>query len=135
LKKVYGEEKGIKVISPSDCGNAPKKKVLKDLLIALAVKDIPFINEYTKEDIRWDIVNDITVQGREQAIEVLEKSMSSSVMELNIHNIITHGKTASANGTFKFENNKVYAFCNVFNFVSAGKNIIKEITSYIIQLD
>ncbi|GAB3798868.1 hypothetical protein [Virgibacillus kimchii] len=135
MKKVHSEEQGVKIISPSDCGNAPKKKVLRDFLVAFAVKDISFINEYTRVDIYWEIVNDMVIQGREEMVKLLDKRMVSPTLELEIHTVITHGKTASANGTLKLENNRVYAFSNVFNFVSAGKNTIKDITSYVIRMD
>jgi hypothetical protein len=59
----------------------------------------------------------------------------SLALELNISNIMTHGSTGAANGILIFENNKSYAFCDVYIFSSAAKNAkIKEITSYVIEV-
>jgi hypothetical protein len=135
MEKIHLEEHGIKIVSPVDCENAPKKRFLKELIEAFAVKDIPFVYEYTTEDIYWDIVNDITIQGHEKVVKVLENRLTSRILEIEILNIITHGKTASVNGTVKFEDNSIYSFCNVYTFVSAGKNTIKDITSYVINMD
>ena len=94
-----------------------------------------FVSEYTTEDIYWDIVNEISVQSQEEVTKVLENRTTSRIFEIEILNIITHGKTASVNGIFKLEDNNIYSFCNVYTFVSAGKNKVKEITSYVIKMD
>lgn len=135
MEKIHSEVQGIKIISPADCENAPKKKFLNELIMAFATKDFPFVSKYTTEDIYWDIVNDISVQGHEKVAIVLENRITSRIFEIEILNIITHGKTASVNGTVKFEDNNIYSFCNVYTFVSAGKNTVKDITSYVIKMD
>lgn len=134
MKKVHSEMNGLNVISPTDCDNAPKKKILKDLLISFALNDFPNIETHITDDIEWNLVNVQTLQGKEQLMELLKK-MNMKIIELEIQYLITHGKTASANGTVKFEDGRVVSFCNVYLFVSAGKNTIKEITSYIINMD
>lgn len=135
MKKIYEEAQGIKIASPADCGNAPKKMILKDLLKAFAVTDIPFIREHVAEDVHWEIINHMSAHGREKMAEVLESKMTIPAVELDIDHIITHGKTASANGTAKFADNSSCAFCHVYEFVSAGKNKIKKITSYVMKMD
>ncbi len=133
MGKIHSENQGIKIVSPPDCENAPKKKFLKNLIMAFATNDFLFVSEYTSEDIYWNIVNDISIQGHEEVVKALE--ITSRISEIEILNIITHGKRASVNGTLKFEGNNIYSFCNVYTFVSAGKNTIKEITSYLIKMD
>ncbi len=129
------EEQGIHIICPADCENAPKKRVLLELIKAFALIDISYISEFTTKDIKWEIVNDMTVQGQEKVVEVLEKRTTSKVVEIELLNTITHGKTASVNGIVKFEDKRIYAFCHVYTFVSAGKNTVKDITSYVINMD
>lgn len=133
LGKIHSENQGIKIVSPADCENAPKKKFLKDLIIAFATKDFLFVSQYTSEDIYWNIINDILIQGHEEVVKALE--ISSRISEIEILNIITHGKAASVNGTVKFEDNNISSFCNVYTFVSAGKNTVKEIISYVVRMD
>jgi hypothetical protein len=135
MGKIFSEDQGIKIVSPADCENAPRKKFLKDLIRAFATNEFLFVSEYTTEDIYWDIVNEISVQSHEEVTKVLENRNTSRIFEIEILNIITHGKTASVNGIFKLKDNNIYSFCNVYTFVSAGKNKVKEITSYVIKMD
>ncbi|WP_077212476.1 hypothetical protein [Bacillus dakarensis] len=81
----------------------------------------------------WNEVNDISIQGHVEAKKIL--ATTSRISQIEILNIITHGKTASVNGTVKFEDDNIYSFCNMYTFVSAGKNTVKEITSYVIKMD
>ncbi|QDP40369.1 hypothetical protein [Radiobacillus deserti] len=132
---MYSKEQGIKILCPADCENSPKKKVLKELIIAFSTKNSNTISKYTMKDICWNIVNDLTVQGNEKVAEVLENRITSKIVQIEILNIITHGKTASVNGTIILEDNTIYSFCNVYTFVSAGKSTIKEITTYAIKMN
>lgn len=124
----------IKVISPEDCGNAPKKRVLKELIIACAKKDFSVVTEYTAENIEWNVVNDAVVTGRDKVIQALENKLTKKIIQIEILNIITHGHTAAANGTVELEDHSVYSFCNVYRFVSPGKNKLKQITTYVIKM-
>lgn len=127
----FGE---MQVTYPHDCGNAPKKVILKDLAIAMARLDTAFMNDTIADHVSWQIIGDRQVQGKEQMIESLEQWQTKKVLELNIDMIITHGKTASLNGRITLESNKHVDFCNVYLFTNASKHSkIKEITSYIIK--
>lgn len=125
----------IKIISSKDCGNAPKKRVLQEFIVACLKKDTDTISEFTSEKLIWTIVNDSTVQGRDSFIHALEGKIPKGVLELELLNVITHGHTAAVNGTLKFKDGTIYSFCNVYRFVSAGKNVLKEITSYVLKND
>lgn len=125
----------IKITSPNDCGNAPKKRVLKEFIIAFAKNDIGFITESLSENVTWNLINECIIQGRDHVVKEVENKLTRKIVELEIHKIITHGYTAAANGSVKLEDNSFYSFCNVYAFVSAGKNTIKEITSYVIKMD
>ncbi|PLR73201.1 hypothetical protein [Bacillus sp. UMB0728] len=130
---MHTEYQGIKITAPADCGNAPKKKFLYDFIMAAATNDFHFISEHASDDICWNIVNDNSIQGLEELANTLKAA--PKITEVEILNIITHGKTASVNGTVKFEDHHTDSFCNVYTFVSAGNNTIKEIISYIIKMD
>ena len=49
MDNTYDENESIKIISQVDCGNAPKKEFLKQLMTAIAKKDISFITEFTTD--------------------------------------------------------------------------------------
>lgn len=129
------ENPNLKVISPDDCGNSPKKKILKELIEAFAKNDVDFITEYCAENVKWDIVNDVQIQGLENVLHEYEKRLTSKIVEIELLNIITHGHVAAVNGTVKLANHNAYSFCNVYKFVSAGKKTIQEITSYVIKMN
>lgn len=135
MENIESENQDMKITSPEDCGNSPKKKVLKEFIIAIAKKDMDFIIKSISNRVSWNTINEFTVQGKDNVIEAIENRVTLKIVELEIHKIITHGYTAGANGTVKLEDGSIYSFCNVYAFVSAGKNIIKEITSYVIKMD
>ena len=124
----------LRIICGEDCGNAPRKELLKAFNIAFARGDAGFILEHVAPDIVWHMVGDRTVRGMEQFAEALDEMKGSKATELHIHNIITHGNTAAADGILKF-GQKSYAFCDVYKFSGAAKTAkIKEITSYVIGI-
>ncbi|SHG47585.1 nuclear transport factor 2 family protein [Ornithinibacillus halophilus] len=123
----------MKVFSKEDCGNAPKKQLLKDFHIALTSNDIDFILDNITDNIVWEWVGDKELNGKDAIHEQINQWSNKKINELHLHHIITHGKTAAANGTIVFDNDEVVHFSNVFEFNNAGKNAkLKEWTSYII---
>lgn len=128
----FGE---LKVVFPVDCGNAPRKIVLKDLNIAFATHDLDFISEHITDNLHWNIVGNQLIQSKERLSAHLKQEQDEKVSELHISNIITHGPIASVNGELTLENKKLYGFCHVYHFTSAGKKgKIKEITTYLIPI-
>lgn len=57
------------------------------------------------------------------------------VDELSIHHIATHGKAGAADGRIKFKNGKIHAFCHVYEFSNTKGTSVKEITSYVIEIE
>lgn len=125
----------LKLTAPDDCGNAPKKLVLRDFNTALVTKDHPIILDTIADDIAWTIVGDETVRGKEAFIRKLDELLNDPAVELVIDYIITHGYTASANGKV-IGTKQTCNFCHVYRFAGASKTAkIKEITSYFIKTD
>ncbi|MCM3087575.1 nuclear transport factor 2 family protein [Bhargavaea ginsengi] len=118
----------MKIISPNDCGNAPKKKVLNELIIAMAGRNIEEVMPVLAEDVSWQVAGGRLLAGKEETAEFV--SAFPAIAELEILTIITHGKTAAANGRILTEKGVLHEFCHVFLFVSAGKHTIREITTY-----
>lgn len=122
----------IKITAPADCGNAPKKKVLKDFHVAIVTMDRTFLLENVAENITWNIIGDKIVEGKENFLNKLEKLHTDQVIELSIRDIITHGWIAAVHGKV-IGTKRSYDFCHVYKFTSASKTAkIKEITSYLI---
>ena len=123
-----------KVIISEDCGNSPKNLLVRDLAIALAKGDMKFIRSKLTDDIRWNKVGTRSIQGKENVVEALEQMKSNDVAELTIQHIATHGKAGAVNGSIKFKDGTVRAFCDMYEFMDAKGTRIKEITSYVIEI-
>ncbi|WP_068619616.1 hypothetical protein [Paenibacillus tuaregi] len=130
---IRGEQ--VKIICAEDCGNAPKKELLRAFNVAFVCNDRGFIMEKIIEEIKWNFIGSHVLQGRDQVFKMLEKLIDKKPVELVISNIITHGYSGSVNGILNLEGNISYAFCNIYRFNSSlNKTKIKEITSFIIDI-
>lgn len=127
----------MKVICKEDCGNAPRKLVLRDLQTAWARGEVDAVLEHVRDDIVFDVVGRERIVGKDAFRAELERRAGAgSVSELHIHNIITHGWTAALNATITLADGRRYAYCDVYIFAGAARTApIKEITSYVLPLD
>lgn len=123
----------MKVTAGEECGNSPRKLILKEFNVALASGDLESVVSRVSEDIAWNLVGSQVVRGK----EAFEKALGGSTMKvahLVIENIITHGKTAAVNGELELDNGYRLAFCDVYGFESAGKQAkIDRITAYVVS--
>lgn len=124
----------MKLICNEDCGNAPKKQYVLDFNVAFAENDIPAILEMLDENAEWDMIGNKKMSGRGAIKKELESMGTEQAKELNIRNILSHGKLCSANGEVTYSQGKI-AFCNVYTFSSHSKNAkIVKIESYAIDI-
>lgn len=133
----------MKIVCAEDCGNAPKKRLLKELYIDFWGGEGRMLFDNLTEDAVWSIVGGPQYVGKEAIKEAIEeaitepfeKSRDGRPSELVIHNIITHGNTAAANVTVKMPDGSRIEYCDVYRFGGFGpKAKIKEVTSYVIPL-
>ncbi|WP_433943076.1 hypothetical protein [Paenibacillus sp. SN-8-1] len=125
----------VNIICAENCGNAPKKELLRAFNAACVCNDTGFIMENIIDDIEWNFIGSNVLKGKEQVLGILEKLVDKKPRELVISNIITHGYSGSLNGVLNFENNSSYAFSNIYRFNSSlNKTKIKEITTFIIEV-
>lgn len=122
----------LKITNPIDCGNAPKKQVILDVVTAFAKKDLESVDEFLSDELIYRTVGDKQLEGKNKVTETLQGN-PTTITEVELLNIITHGHTAAANGIMYTANRTQIEFCQVYRFVSAGKKVIKEITSYVIE--
>jgi limonene-1,2-epoxide hydrolase len=123
-----------KVIIGEDCGNSPKNIFVQELTIALAKSDTKFIQSNVTDDVRWNLVGDSLIEGKEKIMEMLEQMKDDKAEELTIHHIATHGKAGVVDGTIKFKNGNTVAYCNVYEFSNSKGTSVKEIISYEIEI-
>ncbi|MFH5831933.1 nuclear transport factor 2 family protein [Halalkalibaculum sp. DA3122] len=110
------------------------QKLLEEINEAFARNDLDFIIEHVTDTIRWEIVGDMIVEGKEAFAKALKEMQADEPMELTIHHIITHGKAASVNGEMKTAGGERYAFCDVYKFSGFKNPRITEMTSYVIAV-
>lgn len=123
-----------RIIVSEDCGNSPKNLFIEKLAAAFANRDVKFIIDSVTDDIRWNIVGDVLIEGKANFAEALERLMNEKVAELSIRHIATHGKAGAVDGTVVLEDGKTSAFCDVYEFHGAKGTTVKEITSYVIDI-
>ncbi|MGA7396534.1 MAG: nuclear transport factor 2 family protein [Solirubrobacterales bacterium] len=123
----------MKVTVKEECGNAPRKTVLRDFNVALASANVDDVLKWVSDDITWKLVGNQVVEGK----PAFEKALGGSnmkVAELVIENIITHGKTAAVDGELELENGFRLSFCDIYRFTSAGRQAkINQITAYVVS--
>ena len=123
-----------KITVKEDCGNAPKKLILKDLNIAFVEGNIDFIANNISDDFAWNRIGIGLTLGKDSNIQALKKFSKTEVDELVIKNILTHGKIGAVEGTMKIKED-TFAFCNTYRFTGHDKNAkVKEINSYVIKM-
>ncbi len=125
----------VNIVVQPDCGNAPKKELLRDFTIAFPKQQASFLLDNIADEIQWEMVGDKLINGKIEAEKSINAMMDDSIKELVIKEIITHGDTGSVNGTMEFKDGSKFAFCDIYKFTSHAKDAkIKEITSFIIAL-
>ena len=125
----------IKVIISEDCGNSPKNIFVQELTIAFAKGASKFILQSVTDDIRWKMVGDKVIEGKDRFAEALEERKKDKAAELSIQHIATHGKAGAVDGRIKFKTGKTHAFCNVYEFSNSRGASVKEIISYVIEIE
>lgn len=117
-----------------DCGNSPKNIFVQEITVAFAKGDMKLILGSVTDDFCWNVVGAKQIQGKADFAGALEESKSNPAAELTIHHIATHGKAGAVDGTIKFKNGKIWAFCDVYEFSNSKGASVKEITSYRIEI-
>ncbi len=101
---------------------------------AFANNDTDFILDQVTDDIRWEIVGDKILEGKEAFAEALKEMEQAEPLKMTIHHIITHGKHASVNGVMTTSDGTSYGFCDVLTFSGFKNPKVKKLTSYAIKV-
>ncbi len=125
----------MKVVCAEDCGNAPKKLLLRDLALDYWGDEGRMFVDNLAEEAVWIVVGGPRHVGKEAIREQCANDRGGEPTELHIHNIITHGNTAAANATVTMQDGSRIEYCDVYRFAGFGKKAkIKEITTYRMHL-
>lgn len=117
---------------PEACGNAPRKIVIRDFLVALYSRDADAVAAALRDDIRWDIVGAHTLTGHQDVLHWLGEE--PPVQALQLRTIITHGTDCGADGVITTSDGTGHSFSHVIVFSGHSKNAkIKDIRSYVID--
>ncbi len=122
----------IKVYSPKDCNNSPKRKIIYDSHLAYAKNDLQTFETLVTEDYEMEIVGDTTIYGWNNVKDFLS-NVERIPKSLIIHQIISHGKYGAAHGTLVFDSYEL-AFSHFYEFASTSSQKIKKVTSYMVEL-
>ncbi|TDQ37742.1 nuclear transport factor 2 family protein [Aureibacillus halotolerans] len=104
----------------------------KEFNEAFARSDIAFLADQVTDDVVWRLhVEGRIIEGKENFVKKLEEMrMDTVAIELNIDQLITHGKVASVNGTMSMGTH-TYAFCDVYQLHAHKDGKIKVMDSYV----
>jgi hypothetical protein len=122
-----------RIICAVDCGNSPKRSLLKDFGTALGRGNQAAVLKRLTDDILWEWVGSAPLRGREAVAGMLRRMQQEPRQELVIEHILTHGAAGAVNGTMRLTNGRSYGFCHVLEFSSAKGTLIQRITSYEIR--
>ena len=110
------------------------QQFLEDFNKAFAENNTEYIIDNVTKTIRWNVVGDFTVEGIDAFSESLKTMTSDDPLELTIHNVITHGKSAAVNGEMKSPDGRVISFCDIYKLSGFKNPKISELTSYAFDL-
>ena len=123
-----------KVNVEADCGNAPKKLFVRDLMVGIADNDIAFILDCLTDDIHWQLVGRHSTTRKTEVEDLLNDWLPEHIDEMTIVSIISHGDECSTDGIMISRDGKTFAFCHVCKFNGHGKKAkIKAIRTYVID--
>lgn len=125
----------IDVQAPADCGNAPKKRVLRDFTVALVERDEEAVLAAVSDDVEWDLVGRRIVHGKVDFTDAVAAALGGEVATLHLDAILTHGNEGAVSSRILFRGSGQLRCCDVYKFSGFGKTAkIKRITSYWIEV-
>ncbi len=106
---------------------------------AFANSNSSYILDHITDDIRWTIIGDQVIEGKEDFEKVIRQMETEEAYTVQIEHIIIQENTAAVNGSITSANetgtDRVYAFCDIYQLDSTDNPIIREITSYVLEVN
>lgn len=111
-----------------------KEKFLRELNEAFARSDTQAILDAVTDDVRWTMVGESMMEGKEAVAEALLEMEMEEPLDMTIESVITHGTSASVEGRMKLPNGSEYAFCDVYKLRDHKNPLVRELRAYVIEL-
>lgn len=125
----------VQVTAAPDCGNAPRKQVLRDFAVAIAERDTDGLLSTVAADVEWDIVGRRTVRGKADFAAAVTAVVDRPAETLQMDSILTHGREGAVSSRMGFPGGGELRCCDVYTFSGHGKTAkITRITSYWIEV-
>ncbi|WP_323703279.1 nuclear transport factor 2 family protein [Mammaliicoccus sp. Dog046] len=116
-----------------NCDNAPKRRIVRDIVVGSTAGDIKAVESWLTDDLIWEVPGEFELTGKDAFIKQLQ-AYTEMVKSLEIKSILSHGKEASIHGTMIDRSGKPMHFAEMYEFASHKKDSkIKKITSYIMM--
>lgn len=118
-----------------NCGNSPRMAIVQDLTIAVARGDSAAVLDVLADDVVWEMVGGERFEGREAVAGMVARMGERRVAELEIGDVLSHGKAGTASGVRTLADGSREAFCDVHTFTTAAKTgKVRRVMSYVIAL-
>ncbi|WP_111720957.1 nuclear transport factor 2 family protein [Homoserinimonas sp. OAct 916] len=115
-----------------DCGNAPRKLILRNLVVALATQDSEYVDSLLSDDVVWDLVGGQVLMGRDAIREWI--TSQGPVDAVTFGTFLTHGRGAGVDGSLDLADGPRSRFCHVLRFAGAARTAkVIGVNSYIIR--
>ena len=111
---------------------AVNNELLKRISEEFAKGNLGFSEAFLADDIKWNILGNDTILGKEQVLEVSKMTQLQSYPVITIKNIVQEGDwvVIESTGEAKTKEGKLYnqAYCEVYRF---DNEKLQEITTYL----
>lgn len=121
------------VICLLNCDNAPKRRIIRDYLVAVASGNQLLLDSLLTDSFRWIIPGKEPLTDKATFISKMCKNRKE-ISTLEIHSLVTHGKDGAAHGTITTKTGDKIFFSDNILFASHQKDArITQITSFILS--
>lgn len=121
------------VLCSLDCDNAPKKRLIRDFLIAAVAGNQTTLTDLLTHHFRFILPGDRMVDSLGTFIDLTHRE-KIAVSVLEIHSIITHGKEGAAHGTITTKKGRKLYFSVIVLFSGNQKEaLITQVTAFAIK--
>lgn len=114
--------------------NRDRDKIINEFNEAFAKSDVDTILKYVSEDIKWNIIGDRVVEGKENFANYIREMASQDPMDFSLNTTIHQDLQAVLEGQVTSSEGKVYAFCDIYTFDGIDSDKISSLISYVIEV-
>lgn len=120
------------VLGDLQCDNAPKRRVIRDLMIAMASCVKKHLKELVNSDIHVTVNGQADLEGLDAFVEYLGNN-KINLSSLELTSILSHGKFGAADGIAIDNKGRMTHFATIVTFDNTKKDaLVKEMRLYIL---